>query len=48
MSMAAVATQMIRERTAASVPKHRFDANRRNPPPSLQDDVHRAAATLAR
>ena len=40
--MAAVATEMIRERTAASVPKRSVDTNRRNPPPNLQDRVHRA------
>jgi hypothetical protein len=41
MSVAAIATEIIREGTAFSVSDRGVDTNRRNPAPSLQDDVHR-------
>ena len=41
--MTAVATEIIRERTAASVSHRGVYTNRRNPPPNLQDRVHRDA-----
>ena len=40
--MTAVATEIVRECTAASVSHRGVDTNRRNPPPNLQDRVHRA------
>jgi hypothetical protein len=41
MSVAAIATEIIRRGTAVSVSDRGVDTNRRNPAPSLQDDVHR-------
>jgi hypothetical protein len=42
-----MASEIIRKRTAFSVSERSVEANRRNPPPNLQDGVHRAYRLLA-